>query len=446
MSREQVLERAREVADAVLYEGYLLYPYRASSSKNRLRWQFGVLMPPTMAAAGSGEHADSCTECLLEPGQDALLHVMLRFLQVRRRTVEAADDGGYRPVNSLRVGERDVAAWDETAERQVEARLPVADLLSGACTVPFAIDGTADQETVEGGRVIRRCWPLRGELVASAHRLDGPYGGVRLRVEVRNTSDWSVESPDRESALRRALIGAHTLLVIDSGSFMSLLDPPEWAAPAARACVNERSWPVLVGQPGTAEAMLSAPIILYDYPTVAPESPTPLYDGTEIDEILTLRTMALTDDEKRQARATDDRAAELLDSVDGLPPELLDRLHGTVRYLRDVTASAPAPEAPWWDPAADDSVDPDTDRVAVPGGEIGKGSRVLLRPNLHASDAQDMFLVGRAATVQAVLSDVDGACHIAVTIDDDPAAELQTSQGRFRYFGPDEVEPIGGAS
>ena len=38
--------RARAIADAVLYEGYLLYPYRATSAKNQSRWQFGVVGPP----------------------------------------------------------------------------------------------------------------------------------------------------------------------------------------------------------------------------------------------------------------------------------------------------------------------------------------------------------------------------------------------------------------
>ena len=77
--------------------------------------------------------------------------------------------------------------------------------------------------------------------------------------------------------------------------------------------------------------MLSSPIILYDHPELAPESPGELYDGTEIDEILTLRTMALSDDEKAEARATDPRAAALLDRVDSMDPQVLARLHGTLR-------------------------------------------------------------------------------------------------------------------
>jgi hydrogenase maturation protease len=203
--------------------------------------------------------------------------------------------------------------------------------------------------------------------------------------------------------------------------------------------------------------MLSAPIILYDFPSIAPESPGPLFDGTEIDEILTLRTMTLTEDEKRQARATDERARAIVDRVDAMPPELLDRLHGTVRYLRQVTGESGAkpdtpidptgppdtpPDTPWWDPAADASVDPDTDAVFIAGVAVRKGSRVRLAPRLSGTDAQDMFLQGKLATVAAVVSDVDGIQHVAVTVDDDPGAELQLVQGRFRYFAPTELEPI----
>jgi len=48
------MDVARQVADAVLYEGYLLYPYRASARKNQIRWQWGVLVPLAYAAAGHG--------------------------------------------------------------------------------------------------------------------------------------------------------------------------------------------------------------------------------------------------------------------------------------------------------------------------------------------------------------------------------------------------------
>ncbi len=238
-------------------------------------------------------------------------------------------------------------------------------------------------------------------------------------------------------------VGVHTLLGVEDGAFVSMVDPPHWAAGAAQSCTNVRTWPVMAGEQGERNLMLSSPIILEDYPRVAPESPADLFDATEIDEILTLRTMALTDEEKREARATDPRAAALIDRVDNMPPEVLDRLHGAIRYLRQVE-EVRSPKPPWWDPAEDASVQPETDSVEVCGIALAKGSRVRLRPRLQRADAQDMFLDGRMARVEAVFVDVDNNNYLAVTLEDDPAADLYQSHGRFLYFQPDEVEPLAG--
>src|SRR5262245_16272541 len=129
------MDQAKAVADAVLYEGYLLYPYRASATKNRVRWQWGVLMPP--AFAGAGEHSWSRTELLAEPGEGARLHVRLRFLQLQERIVRDGD----RPVPSITVGDKEYTTWEEAVEREVDAVLRFADLLGGDNTVPFTVDG-----------------------------------------------------------------------------------------------------------------------------------------------------------------------------------------------------------------------------------------------------------------------------------------------------------------
>ena len=201
---------------------------------------------------------------------------------------------------------------------------------------------------------------------------------------------------------------------------------------AAASCQNRGWWPVLVG--GT---VLVAPIILPDQPAIAPESPGDLFDATEIDEILTLRVMTMTDEEKAAARGTDPRAAAIIDRCDTLPPEVMERLHGARREVDP----APAADVPWWDPGADESVSPETDSVLVGSVAVSKGSRVRLRPTRRA-DAQDIFLAGQVAVVTAVLSDVDGETHVAVVLEDDPAADLHDWYGRYWYFAPDEVEPL----
>ncbi|GAA1957594.1 hypothetical protein [Amycolatopsis minnesotensis] len=454
---QDALDQVRAIADAVLYEGYLLYPYRASARKNQVRWQFGVLVPPAFAGRATGEQDCAHSEFLLEPGHRATLHARVRFLQVQARVVEVADTQGvYQEVPSATVDGIYLSTWDEAVEREIDADLPVTGLLAGEAAVPFSVPGAVSTEEhprhrdEPGVRTVRRTWPLRGVLRMRADALDGPYGGLRLTLRVENTTDWAAGDHGRAEALRHAFVATHTLCHLSEGRFLSMTDPPEWAAAAAKACRNDRGWPVLVGSPDRADTVLVTPIILGDYPVIAPESAGELFDGTEIDEILTLRTMAMTDEEKRQARATDPRASELIDRVDHLPPELLERLHGTVRYLRGVTAkepptcTEPKPEAPWWDPGADASVDPGTDHVTVGGIEVAAGAKVVLRPGRRRSDAQDMFLDGKTATVRAVLSDVDGETHVAVTVDDDPGADLQDAQGRFAYFSPDEVEPVPG--
>jgi hypothetical protein len=453
------IERARAVADAVLYEGYLLYPYRASARKNQLRWQFGVLAPRAWSDAGGCEACWSQTECLVEPGAETLLTGTLRFLQVQKRTLEVADHQGedLRGVESLDVDGQLWTSWDEGVERDVALQLSVRPSAAGVTRthIPFAFAAERGIEPIRGadgrlaGRVVRAREPLAGVVEVETEAIAGPSPLVRIRLRVENASPCDAPGPARDRALASFLVGTHLLLEVSGGQFVSLLDPPEWARPAAERCENVRTWPVLIGGHGERSVMLSSPIILQDHPEIAPESPGDLFDATEIDEILTLRTMALTDDEKREARATDPRAATIIDRVDTMPPEVLERLHGAIRSLRHAAEPERPPvdgesETPWWDPGADASVSPATDSIDVHGVAIARGSRVRLRPGVRRSDAQDIFLDGRLARVEAVLFDVEDHGYLAVTLEDDLAADILQRHGRYLYFAPDEVEPLEG--
>ncbi|MFE0256303.1 hypothetical protein [Streptomyces sp. NPDC059010] len=463
---EERLALARQVADAVLFEGYVLYPYRASAAKNRLRWQFGVLVPPAWGAERE-EHDFQHTECLMEPRADATLSVEVRFLHARRRTVQRAlPDGDFETVDELGLDDRVLVPWDEGAEERVELVVPVGQLLGDGVEFPFRKGPVEETEPVLDaagrtvGRLVRRSAEVSGVVRLSARELDGPYRVSRLTAVIENTTDWTPSdghAADRDAALPHSLVATHLLMALDAGSFLSMTDPPEWAEGAVAACRNLHTWPVLAGEPGRADLVLSSPIILEDHPAIAPESLGALYDATEIDEILALRTAALTDEEKREARGTDARAAAVIELADSMPAEVLERLHGAVRGLREVTGEpgeAPGqsagfpdefgvrrPDTPWWDPASDAGFDPEQDRVTVDGRSVGKGSRVELRPGLRHTDAQDLFLKGRTATVEAVLHDVDGTVHLAVTVDGDPGADIRREQGRYLYFQPDEVAP-----
>ncbi|BDM70444.1 hypothetical protein HEK616_39310 [Streptomyces nigrescens] len=453
---------ARQVADAVLFEGYVLYPYRASAAKNRLRWQFGVLVPPGWTAAGA-EHSHQRTECLMEPRSGARLSVELRFLHAQRRTVQRlCPDGEFETVDELELPDRVLVPWDEATEERLTLDAAVTELTGAGRTLPFTRPASEETEPVHDadgrliGRLVRRRARIDGRIRLTASPLDGPYAALRLTATVENTGDWAPNgTADRTEALPHALIGAHLFLGLSAGRFLSLTDPPEWARTAVASCRNEHTWPVLAGEPGRADVVLSSPIILEDHPAVAPESPGALYDALEIDEILALRTAALTDQEKREARGTDPRAADVIALADTMPPEVLDRLHGAVRALREVTGPGPTapgdqapdvpgtrPDTPWWDPGGDRGVDPATDQITLDGRQVGAGSRVLLKPGRRRTDAQDLFLHGRAALVEAVLHDVDGGVHLAVTLEDDPGADIRREQGRFLYFQPDELAPL----
>jgi hypothetical protein len=487
------LAKILEVADAVLYEGYLLYPYRSTSSKNQSRWQFGVLGPPGAARDGLGEEAEMHCECLIRPDGDAALGLHLRFLQLQSRSLERVDldsPGGFVPADELVAGVRTFTTWDEATEKTVEVGPIALAHLGEQIGVPISVDGGDEIEVVqfEGatiGRVIRRRWPLRAEVRLEA--TTAAPGVLRLSVNVRNTATPTAAT--RHEATRASLLGAHVILEAADASFVSLLEPPDDLLVAAQECENRRCWPVLAGEEGSDDALLISPIILYDYPAIAPESAGSLFDSTEIDEILTLRVMTLTDEEKAEARATDAAAALIIDRCDAMTPEDLQQLHGVLRdplrMARGVegaddllsfrtslepTASDPllaqapwavdddvpsfvtpsdldegslgAGKAPWWDPGVDGAVSPSTDEVVVNGVAISKGSAVRLHPT-RSADAQDLFFVDEPATVTAVFNDVDGQCHVAVVLDNDPAADLHEWYGRYLYFSPEEVEPLG---
>jgi hydrogenase maturation protease len=297
-----------DIANAVLYEGYLLYPYRASAIKNRQRWNFGVLYPRAYADRQSGADAWSMrTECLVRTTEDVSPLVRVRFLH-------------------LIAQDREGQSWQGAMER--EAVLPavcLSELVSGTVRHSFAFPGGDNQRAIEM-LVEREAEHLAKDV-------------VKLRVTIYNNGEFN--GAQREDALLQSLVSTHTILALEYGEFVSLLEPPDDLRDSAMRCDNVGTWPVLVGEAGTREAMLSSPVILYDYPQIAPESPGALFDGTEIDEILSLRILTLTDDEKREMGLADDRAREILERTESMAPEQFMKMHGVLRGLRDSREETP---------------------------------------------------------------------------------------------------------
>jgi hypothetical protein len=451
---------ASGVADAVLYEGYVLYPYHASNGKNGggVRFQWGVLTPKRWTETDPSERSVMRTELIVDPGVEPAMAVRIRCLQLQHRGVEEADgDGGFVPTVKLEAGDRLWMEWDEAIEQDFElgviGLLPLAEV---AREIPFQFPAATDTETItEGdsvvGRIIRSTEEVNGVVRITAGWADGPGVLMKVTIEVENTTDWSEPGVPRDQVMRRSLVAVHTMAALEDAGFCSAFDPPAGSEEAVAGCKSVGAYPVLVGRTGSTDLVLASPIILYDYPAIAPESEGDFHDGCEIDEILALRVLTLTDDEKAEARGTDPRARAIIDRCDNMQAPSWDKLHGTMRDVRAIEAEAegridrsdPEP-VPWLDPVIDGSFDPWTDTVFIGEAEVGKGCRVRLHPS-HRADVHDMFLADLTATVAGVFHDVDGGFHIAVTVDGDPATELYEQQGRFYYFHPDEIQPLSDA-
>ncbi len=323
------------IARAVLYEGYLLYPYRPSALKNRQRFTFGVLYPEAFCRARpDGSDAWQLrAECPVRGGGDARLAVEVRFLQL--------------------VGRQDPFA--RTAEAAIERRVGVdagriEDLIAqGGVRRAFAFDPVEPGEPAPGGGTGSVGGPeaagapaeeagVRGEVRVDA--VDAGPGVWKLTVRVANLSSIAA-GVSRDEALEHSLASTHAVMRVEGGELVSLTDPPDALRDVAAMCANAGVWPVLVGEEGSRDCMLASPIILYDHPQIAPESAGDLFDGTEIDEILALRILTMTDEEKREARESDERARQILDRTEALEPEHWARLHGAIRGLRHVTGRTP---------------------------------------------------------------------------------------------------------
>lgn len=342
-----------KIVNSVLYEGYMLYPYRNSSIKNRQRWNFGIVYPPEY----NSEPSTMTTECLVAGGNDAEVGIETRFLH---------------------------SLGDEVVERKVHVAAPAR-----ACGLRFSFGELTGTLEIGVTELAPRLW--------------------KYRIHITNETAWySTGIFSRDEVLRRSLISTHTILTVEKGEFISLLDPPEEFRAAALSCTNVGTWPVLVGREPERHCMLSSPIILYDYPQVAPESAGDLFDALEIDEILTLRVLTLSDEEKEQMRNGDERTRRILERVESLTPEQLMTLHGTMRDVR------------------------------IP---LKRGDRVRLRPK-PGGDVFDIVLNGRTAIVESIEQDFDDRMHVAVVIEDDPGLDLglMRQPGHRFFFTAEEVE------
>jgi hydrogenase maturation protease len=346
------------VVKAVLYEGYMLYPYRPSAVKNRQRFNFGVVYPRVYSDAQRGTDAWTMqTECLVKGNDQAQCVVRVRFLWMVARSIAklrtpvselpSLTDANLEMVELLEVGGKTFQAWQEAVEETIEVtEFNLAALAAQPMQWPFRLSARQEREAVRDERglivgiILRNQARVAGKIELAAVRVEQDV--YKLTTRISNDTQMEAFVPlTRDEALARSLVSAHTILEVRGGEFVSLTDPPEAYRAFAGACENVGTWPVLVGEEGRRDAMLSSPIILYDYPQIAPESPGDLFDGAEIDEILSLRILTMTDDEKQEMRQSDERARRILERTEALPAEHFAKLHGALRGLRPSSEGQP---------------------------------------------------------------------------------------------------------
>ena len=444
------LPLVNEVVEAVLYEGYILYPYRPTSKKNRQRFTFGRVYPHDYSVAQNGaEPFVMRTQCLLTGKDETRFEVSVRFLHVTAREILSFREpqlelpatlsaASVELVPELQLDGQSFLTWQEAVEREVN--LPsqtIKEIAGSKYRQPFEFPAEEHLEPIKDrrgsivGSIRRRKERLEGEILCETEEIEA--GLFKITVEIVNrTPVPETEVENQDGVLLRTLASTHTVLHTDEGEFISLMDPPDSQRELAIACKNQGTWPVLVGDEASADrtTMLSSPIILYDYPKIAAESPGELFDGTEIDEILTLRVMTMTDAEKEEMRQSDPRARRILERTESLPEDQLLKMHGVVRELRSF----------------DEDIfgnDRRLDQALVDGVVLRPGDRVKIKPKARA-DIMDIALTGKIAAVEAIEQDAEGRIHFALVLDDDPGKDLgyMRQPGHRFFYTIEEVEPV----
>jgi hypothetical protein len=416
-----VTTAAEELVASLLYEGYALYPYTPSATKNATPTPFGIVYPPAYAALGSHTFDHAQVQCLCRPDPGATLAASVHFLTPSGEGHEARE-------HSHRI---DAAALGE----QAEARFPEGRLT-----------------------------------LTSAPVADGLW---KVTVRVQNTLE-APPHPERGQALRAGLLSTHLLVRVDAGVFTSPLE--------AEGCESVNSWPVLAGEGD--RAVLGACIALPDHPQIAPESRVNMFDNSEIDEALTLHVHVLSDAEREQISGGDPAVQAMIDRVLAVTPQEMIDMHGRMRLrdpdpeiaaardelqqaaeraggielppalVMDAASGNMGPRA-WEDPLpapvfgeplatgmqapAGEEETPGEREVHEQGVTFRLGETVILRPE-EERDPYDRALHGRRATIERLYRDYDGRLYIGVTVDDVPEQQLLRETGRYLFFFAPEVQ------
>ena len=274
-----------KICNALLYEGYALFPYRKNALKNQKRFNFGVLSPKSWAEKQINEHYFQQVELLVLTEKETNITFQTQFLQLSNDT-----------------------EWQTATERQIAGE--------------FSLDNLKIVEYKEDN--------LFGKVKISSEHLANNVFKVRFVIE-NLTEISNAETSTREQVLQFSFVSTHTIFQAENARFISQLEPPHEFVELTKSLQNIGVFPVLIGDKFKQNNVLASPIILYDFPEASEKSFDNFFDGLEIDELMILNIMALTDEEKRQIAETDERTRQIIEKINSATPEDLLRLHASLR-------------------------------------------------------------------------------------------------------------------
>ena len=437
-------EVAERLANSLLYEGYALYPYTPTATKNATPTPFGIAYPTAYANHQPAAFDHVRIEVIAQPAEGAEIEGTALFLQAA---------GTRHQATERRVG---------------VGPLPVADLLAAPRELAFAFD-SAPPEQATGSEPEESPDVLSGTVTMSA--TEAGEDRIRVAIRVQNTTplpEAEAAGMERGEALRRALLSCHAMLGISTGSFASPLENEGELGADVQSCENVNAWPVLASPDD--DAILGAAILLPDHPQIAPQSNVNFFDNTEIEEALVLHVQALTEEERSAIDTQDPAVREMIERAEETSQEQILSLHGMMQEtgippLRPLESTKPPAPPPglagpevafpeWSEPGiegteAEPPVRPpppgpaDTageDELVVDGKAFRRGGKVVLRPGTEG-DPYDRMMDGRTATIERIYLDHDGKAYFGVSIDGDPMREILRETGRYLFFFADELEP-----
>lgn len=339
---ESLLER---ITKTVLYEGYSLYPYYRSSAKNSKPVPFGAVYPKQFVKYNPDVHSTTQTQCIIEGTDDTEVKITVRFLQLRNRQLLKIDHneygpGQFRSTDSLQEGDKTYHSGWEGVERELNLGThTISTIVDNKLGKDIAFESEKANDIIYGedgivaGNVIITQSEINGNITVSAEPVGDNKNGYKIMVQISNTT--SVDNPkklSRNDSYKLSFLSTHTILKTGQGAFISQTDPePDWEE-LINNCENINSWPILVEK--DHKTMLSSPIVLYDYPEIAPESMGDMFDGTEIEEALVLHMATMPEEEKQKIDKGDPKMKAMMERVESVTPEEIMSLHGGFKEVK----------------------------------------------------------------------------------------------------------------